>query len=62
MDFALPEEIDKFRRQVRAFVEDELIPLESDPTSFDEHEAIRFDLLQELRDKVKRAGLLGTWV
>lgn len=57
MDFALPEEIDKFRRQVRAFVEEELIPLESDPTSFDEHEAIRFDLLQELRGKVKRAGL-----
>lgn len=57
MDFALPEEIDKFRRQVRAFVEDELIPLESDPASFDEHEAIRIDLLQELRGKVKRAGL-----
>lgn len=57
MDFALPAEIDAFRRRVRTFVEEELIPLEKDPASFDEHETIRIDLLQEVRAKVKRAGL-----
>lgn len=57
MDFTLPKEVDDFRRRVRAFVEDRLIPLEKDPATFDEQETIRADLLQTVRGEVKRAGL-----
>ncbi len=57
MDFSLSDEIKDFRNRVRKFVEDELIPLESQPGTFDEHENIRPELLTELRDKVKRAGM-----
>ena len=57
MDFSLSDQIKDFRRRVREFVEDELIPLEKDPATFDEYETIRIDLLQEIRAKVKRAGL-----
>ena len=57
MDFTLSPEVDDFRRRVRAFVDERIIPLEADPDSFDEHENIRLDLLEELRAEVKAAGL-----
>lgn len=57
MDFSLSDEITDFRNRVRKFVEDELIPLETQPGTFDEHENIRPALLAEVRAKVKHAGL-----
>ena len=58
MDFTLSPEIEDYRRRVKAFVAEHLIPLESDPASFDpEHDNIRFDLLDAMRAKAKAAGL-----
>ena len=39
------------------FVNEECIPLESDPASYDAHENIRLDLLEPLRAKARAAGL-----
>ena len=57
MDFTLSPEIDDLRRRVRAFVADQIVPLESDPASYDEHENIALPLLESVRAKVKSAGL-----
>ncbi len=57
MDFTLPAEIDAYRQSVRAFVSAEILPLEADPASYDEHENIRLDVLEATRAKVKAAGL-----
>ena len=57
MDFSLTPEIDAIRQRVRDFVDDRLIPLESDPKSYDHHENINPELLQTLRAEVKAAGL-----
>ncbi len=57
MDFALPPEAERLRREIRAFVAEEILPLEADPASYDAHENIRFDLLQEMQAKARAAGL-----
>ena len=57
MDFELPIEAERYRRRVREFVEAEILPLEADPGSFDEHENIRPSLRDEVRAKVKSDGL-----
>jgi len=57
MDFTLSPEVDALRLKVRAFVDEKLIPLESDPASFDEFENIDEDLLTKLRSQAKEAGL-----
>ena len=57
MDFTLSPEVDDLRRRVREFTEARIIPLEADPDSWDAHENIRLDLLDELRGEVKAAGL-----
>ncbi len=57
MDFSLPPHADALRRELRAFVEDRLIPLEADPASFDAHENIAPALLRTLRAEAKSAGL-----
>jgi acyl-CoA dehydrogenase len=57
MDFALSPEVAELRARIRDFVEREIVPLEADPASFEEHENIRLDLLEEVRAKVKAAGL-----
>ncbi len=57
MDFALSPEIDATRLRIRAFVEDRIIPLESDPASYDEHENIAKPLLETLRAEAKAQGL-----
>ncbi len=57
MEFALPPAVADMERRIAGFVESEILPLEADPASFDEHENIRLDLLEELRAKVKQAGL-----
>jgi acyl-CoA dehydrogenase len=57
MDFSLPADIESLRLRVRAFVTERIIPLESDPESFDEHENIAEPALARMRDEVKAAGL-----
>jgi acyl-CoA dehydrogenase len=57
MDFSLPPEIETVRARLRDFVETRLIPLESDPASYDAHENIAPALLARLRAEAKAAGL-----
>ncbi|MGH6883509.1 MAG: acyl-CoA dehydrogenase family protein, partial [Hypericibacter sp.] len=57
MDFALSPEIEDYRRRIRAFVEDHVIPVEADPTAYDAHENIREDRLAILRQKARAQGL-----
>lgn len=56
-DFALPPEIEDIRIRTRAFVEEHILTLEADPANYDEHENIRLDLCDQVRAKVKEAGL-----
>jgi len=51
MDFALSDEIEDYRRRVRDFVAQHIVPLEADPANADEHENIRDDVLQLVRDE-----------
>ena len=57
MDFTLPPEVDEVRRQIRAFVDERLIPLESDPASYDGHENIDETLLETVRAEARAKGL-----
>lgn len=57
MDFSLSPEIEALRLKTRAFVANEVLPLEADPASYDAHENIRPDLLDDLRAKARAAGL-----
>ena len=57
MDFSLPPEIESYRRRVRAFVAEHILPLESDPANFDHHENIEQEVLGRVRQEVKAAGL-----
>ena len=57
MDFSLPPEIEDYRLRVRDFVAQNILPLEADRANYDEHENIRADVLQDMRAKVKAAGL-----
>ena len=57
MDFTLSPEIEDLRARVRAFVEEHVLPLESDPANFADHENIPHDRLQPVREKAKAAGL-----
>ncbi len=57
MDFTLSPEVDDFRKRIRAFVERRLLPLESDPKSYDGHENIKLDLLEKLRGEARKQGL-----
>ena len=57
MDFALSPEIEDYRRRVRAFVEEHIIPVEADPAAYDAHENIREDRLASLRQKARAQGL-----
>jgi acyl-CoA dehydrogenase len=57
MDFTISPELEDLRTRTRAFIDTHVIPLESDPTSYDEHENIRLDLLEGVRANAKQAGL-----
>lgn len=57
MDFSLSPEIDAIRRKVREFVSREVIPLEENPANYDDHENIRLDVLETVREKAKAEGL-----
>ncbi len=57
MDFTLSPEIETVRARTRAFIEEHVLPLESDPENFSEHENIPLDRLAPLQAKAKAAGL-----
>jgi len=59
MDFFLSDEIEQTRLQVRDFVQREVIPLETDPANFDEHENLKESVVAKLREKSKALGLWG---
>lgn len=57
MDFTISPEIESYRARIARMVEDDILPLEADPASYDEHENIRLDLLDQMRAKARDAGL-----
>ncbi len=57
MDFALSPATEAMRLLVRDFVNNRLIPLESDPASYDAHENIARPLLAEIRRETKAMGI-----
>jgi len=57
MDFTLSRNAENYRDLIRAFVDQELIPLERDPAAYDAHENIDEGLLQALRTKARQQGL-----
>ncbi|MEQ1714599.1 MAG: acyl-CoA dehydrogenase family protein [Hyphomicrobium sp.] len=57
MDFMIPPSLEDLRRRIAAFVAQDILPLESDPKSYDPHENIDLALLAKLRAKAKAQGL-----
>ena len=57
MDFSLPPDIDALRRKTRAFIAEEILPLEADRGNWDAYENIADGPLAEARAKAKAAGL-----
>ncbi len=57
MDFILPEGIGALRLRVREFIGRKILPLESEPASYDDHQNIRLDLLANKRAEARAAGL-----
>lgn len=57
MDLNLDPRSESYRRRVREFVQDRLIPLEDDRAHFDAHENIAPAVLRRLRAEAKSAGL-----
>ncbi len=57
MDFSLPPELETVRQRTRAFVAEHILPLESDPASFDEHENISQAALAVMQARARGAGL-----
>jgi acyl-CoA dehydrogenase len=57
MDFALSRDQKRHRDRYRAFVREHVLPYDTTPESFDEHDNIREDLLEGLRARAKENGL-----
>ena len=57
MDFSLSPEINDLRLRIRAFVDTHIIPLESDPNAYDDHENIAHEPLERLKKLAKSEGL-----
>ena len=57
MDFSLSPEVVDMCKRIRTFVDDHLLALESDPSTYDPYESIRKDLLDELRVKARAEGI-----
>ena len=57
MDFTISPRVEDFRARIARFVEHEILPLEEDPATYDAHENIRTDLLDQLREKARAEGL-----
>ncbi len=59
MNFEIPSAVLPLITAVEEFVESRLLPLEEDPSSFDEYENIKEDLLAVIRAEVKAMGLFS---
>jgi len=57
MDFTISQSLEELRQRIAAFVENEVLPLESVKSSYDDHENISLALLNELRAKARAEGL-----
>jgi acyl-CoA dehydrogenase len=57
MDFALSPKVEETRLRIRRFVDEEILPLEADPASYDAHENIAHAPLERLKAKAKEEGL-----
>src|ERR1700744_769130 len=57
MDFTLSPEIEDLRVRTRAFVDEHVLPLETDRENFSDHENIPHDRLEPVRAKARQAGL-----
>jgi acyl-CoA dehydrogenase len=57
MDFSIAPHIEDYRARIARFVEDEILPVEADRTTYDPHENIRLDVLEQLRQKARADGL-----
>jgi len=57
MDFSLSPAVDELRLAVRRFVDEQVIPLEADPSNFDDHENIAAATLESMRARVRETGL-----
>ena len=57
MDFSVSPRVEDFRRRIAYFVADRILPLESDPASYDAHQNIRLDLAREVQAEARAAGL-----
>lgn len=57
MDFSLSPRVEEKRSRIRTFVDERLIPLESDLVSYDEHENIALPLLRRMQAEAKEQGL-----
>jgi acyl-CoA dehydrogenase len=57
MDFTLSPEIEDLRLRTRSFIAQHVLPLESDPQNFSEHENIPLHRLAPVQDEAKKAGL-----
>ena len=57
MDFALPADVEATRARIERFVNERIIPVESDRASFDEHDNIEAGLLERLHAEAKAQGL-----
>lgn len=57
MDFTISPRVEEFRSRIADFIEDRVLPLEADPSSYDAHENIRLDLAEEYRAQARAQGL-----
>ena len=57
MDFTLSPETEDYRVQVRAFVDEHVIPLEADRSNYDAHGNIAEPVLERVRGEARAAGL-----
>ncbi|MEM7177988.1 MAG: acyl-CoA dehydrogenase family protein [Pseudomonadota bacterium] len=57
MDFSLSPQIDDLRRKTRAFIAEEVLPVEADRSNWDAYENIAEGPLEALREKARAAGL-----
>ena len=57
MDYTISAEIESYRARISRFVEDEVIPVESNPKAWDSHGNINDEWLEALRSKTRAEGL-----
>lgn len=57
MDFTISPRMEQLRARIAAFVEDAILPLESDRSNYDAHENIRLDVAGKLCARARAEGL-----